>query len=203
MGGSTGRRPVTLAGYKATSLDMTRLEAFAVRVARETTRTPEPLTQSVTQGEDRIEVVPGGWFRREKRITHRDIVHVAKPMSDPCWELARRRKKVTQRSFGVDRVEETFLVYVLMRDGTLRMVSWCTNEDQHPGRFLKSLDWGPNVRPISVQEVEQFDFERREQTTHRGSGQDRETIVSDWVPGPRPIYPNKGMGLSLALKRLL
>lgn len=181
------------------TFDPARLHAFARRVARETPRTPQRLTQPLTVTTSASRTVPGGLFRRERIEKYFVSENVATEVGQPCFVLDQRFIS-EERTFGGKKYEErTARVYCLTPQGVLAVQSWTVRETTYVrGLTIEWVD-DPSLTPMGASDMRLFDFTQgRRVTTRHGV-----RLVTTDIRGRRALYETAGVGLSVCLKRLL
>lgn len=183
--------------YEQSQLDWTKLRQYATRVARET-RAPRGTTTSVVQ-ETRTREVPTGLFglsRKQESFT----VDVTKEQRNDYWELTQRfwRKGEKGRGTQADETTKCTIKYCLGTDGTLFvLIETETDVFLKRGGFFTTHE--SSQHPMTESDVLLFDFAPK-----YDSSPGRTSISTNRDPDPSKLkYRAKGVGLSLALKKLL
>lgn len=190
---------VDRAAYDSTRVDMRRLQDYAKRVARETRRPPSaPVRERLIKDESYLEEESYGFLGMRTRHVRRTRTVDAgtKLVVDARWVLHATYHNIDQyQSWGHQEYHEDLHV-ILLRDGSLKKYTkWFEERTVQPSR----VD-GYSLTEMSVADVERLDFEDRYRETGR---HDRGVhTYGNREPG-KLIRPRKGMGLSLALKKLL
>lgn len=181
------------ASYDQTQIDWHRLGNYAQRVARETRvpRGSETMTQYVTRQRE----VRGGLLGLSTRIECYSEP-VTSTVTADHWVLDQRYWRKNEKLPG-GRVKWFYewIYYCLGVDGSLlyRLESADEIEGCHENRD------DPIVRPMSDYDVEQFDFEPL-CVSRRGQFGIESNLIRD---DKKLRHHAKGVGLSLALKKLL
>ncbi len=201
------------AEYDASVLDMARLTRFAQKVAR-TTRQPKqpPITYETTETIYDTHTERGflGMGRPKEIRTPRTIVKVIE-LVGPHWLIDQRQWHLREVSkVGGTRVEEEQheqIYRVLLPTGEMLM-AWTSETTVvnigGPGRSgLVHQEKGGSSHALSERDVIDLDFEKRyAERTSRRDGREF-TNWGDRDPGGFPIRHAKGVGLSIALKKIL
>lgn len=184
--------------YANSRIDWEKLRRFAVRVAKETrvARRTHAQTTQVTKTRE----VRGGFLGLSRR-TESYTVPVTKTLTEDHWVLEQRYWKKYENGSGsmADETSCEMMYYCLGTDGSLfvRVESW--EEVSPKGMAYFENRHEPTVKPMDDNDVVLFDFEPKRYYTGG-----RTTIDTDRDPDKlRLKYDAKGIGLSLALKRLL
>lgn len=206
------RQPGNHPQYEATQINWARLNKYARDVASSTTRPATARTCTVTYQEAITTTTPRGWFRSDLVTTTYEPREKQVPVTGPCWVLDERYAKYTstQPSNGRGRpaevLEDNRTLYCLNPGGALVVVSYSTLEQFIPrtqyggSHYQHSISEKSTTRPMRDDDVELFDFHPMSRLGSRGPREkvDRTDMASD-----RRKYDSKGVGLSVALKRLL
>ena len=183
--------------YRASSIDWRRLRKYAERVARET---KAPRATTTVNGFESVDEIRRGFFGRTR------TVQVATPFSREerldYWVLDSRFIRKTWRldarntTAAYERYE-----YCLRGDGRLVVRGETYDEFEGP-RFNLYYQEGTHSNSegdFTDRDVELFDFERG----YLESTRTYPHVHTDNIPGRRRIAHNRGVGLSLRLKKLL
>ncbi|MFD9001448.1 hypothetical protein ACFV0T_10830 [Streptomyces sp. NPDC059582] len=183
--------------YDRTELDWNRLRHYAEKVARET-RAPRGTRQVVEQSERTRQVKSGlfGLSTRQETYT----VDIPRTETDDFWVLQSRswHKKERGRGRQADEDQSNFSQYCLTVTGGL-VVKETSRTDVFPKEGPMFSDTTTSERPMTAEDVMLFDFEAL-----RYYREDKRfTIETDREPDHNRLkHHAKGVGLSLALKRL-
>ncbi|WP_328836661.1 hypothetical protein [Streptomyces europaeiscabiei] len=185
------------AAYEQSALDWTRLRRYAEKVVRET-RAPRGTRQVVERSERVRQVRSGlfGLFTRQETYT----VDVPRTETDDYWVLQHRSWHKKERGRGSQADEDTSELYrycLTVKGGLVVKVTSETDVFPKSGGMFRHET--TSERPMTAEDVMLFDFEA--QWYHRKEG--RFTIETDRDPDRNRLkHHAKGVGLSLALKRL-
>lgn len=203
-----------IAAYDASVVDWDRLRSFASRVAKET-RHPlqEPITYTTNAYVDVPSTVSAsgiaGLLGRTVISTKRESRSREVVVAGRHWVLQRRHHHIERNAKGKDyKNQETTHeqhYYILLPDGGLKHV--CVWEEE----FLLTSHGRTSFRPVekshlikdlsSDWDLRVFDYEQH-YAEHGTHGRGTKTW-GDREPGRRLLVHAKGIGLSLALKKLL
>ncbi|MGW4215378.1 hypothetical protein ACWEIJ_45920 [Lentzea sp. NPDC004789] len=199
--------------YNASTIDWSRLRAYAQRVARET-RVPAESGISYTTTEYQTvtkEVeVKHGFFNLFTRMEPKsETVAVSKRIDvvGRHWVLERRHHHIEtnrkERTYSNQETIHEQHYVVLLSDGSLKkaVLTETENTTTADGRTRFFATHEHSLSDLSTRDVEAMDFEKRycEYGTH-GKGT---KTWGDRDPGKRLLTQAKGIGLSKALNRLL
>jgi hypothetical protein len=185
-----------LAQYEQSQIEWNKLRQFAIRVARET-KAPS-ISGSHVRQESRTREARGGFLGLSKRTEHYKVP-VSVTVCTDYWLLDRRLYKKVIRG----RVENTIVSnesYCLGTDGSLFVL-----HEGYEGVFARGAGYteapdDPHVYPMNETHVMLFDFEPA-QYNHTDGPQ---IIYNNNLPDRRRLkYHTKGVGISMALKKLL
>ncbi|GAA2285446.1 hypothetical protein GCM10010415_64290 [Streptomyces atrovirens] len=185
------------AAYEQSELDWNRLRRYAEKVARET-RTPRR-TRQVVERSERVRQVKGGLFglfTRQETYT----VDVPRTETDAFWVLRTRswHKKERGQRNQPDEDQSALYDYCLTVKGGL-VVRVTSHTDVFFEGALTFSDTTTSEQPMTADDVMLFDFEAEKYYREEG----RFTIQTDRDPDRKRLkHHAKGVGLSLALKRL-
>ena len=199
--------------YEASTLDWTKLRRYARRVAAETRR-PQAQAIAYTVTDFRPvsrEVVrrtgPLGLFRRTEAVSENQPVERSVAVVGGHWVLDTRYQHIerSRRAPG-GRYEETTSekhVYLLQPDGSLTYVMLWEEEavNNTHGRRLVFIDRTHHIHEFNEGDVRMFDFERK--YTEDPPDRNGMKVRGDRECGRTLQVHAKGVGLSMALKRLL
>lgn len=186
-----------LIAYERSEVDWNRLRRYAEKVARET-RVPRGTRQVVERSERTRQVSGGlfGLFTREETYT----VDVPRTETDDFWVLQSRswhKKERGQRNQADEDLTELYY-YCLTVKGAL-VVRVTSKTDCFFKGAWRFSDSETSERPMAADDVMLFDFEAERYYREKG----RFTVETDRDPDRKRLkHHAKGVGLSLALKRL-
>ncbi|MER6111827.1 hypothetical protein [Streptomyces hirsutus] len=185
------------AAYERSELDWNRLRRYAEKVARET-RAPRRSRQVVERSERvrQVKSGPFGLFTREETYT----VDVPRTETDAFWVLQSRSWHKLEHGRGnqPDEDQRAFYEYCLTVKGGLVVRLTSETEVFFKGA-LTFWDKKTSEQPMTADDVMLFDFEAERYYQEKG----RFTIETDRDPDRKRLkHHAKGVGLSLALKRL-
>jgi hypothetical protein len=199
--------------YNASTIDWSRIRAYAQRVARET-RTPAENGISYTTTEyqtvtKQVEVKYGlfNLFTRVENKSDRVAVSKRVDVVGRHWVLERRHHHIEcnrkERTYTNQETTHEQHYVVLLADGSLKKVVLTETENMttEHGRNTFFAMHEHHLSDLSADDVEAMDFEKRhsEYGTHgRGT-----KTWGDREPGKGLLSHAKGVGLTKALKRLL
>ncbi|WP_328617234.1 hypothetical protein OHS18_13410 [Amycolatopsis sp. NBC_00355] len=199
--------------YNASTIDWSRIRAYAQRVAREA-RTPAEKGISYTTTEyqtvtKQVEVKHGAFnlFTRVENKSERVAVSKCVDVVGSHWVLERRHHHIEcntkERTYTNQETTHEQHYVVLLADGSLKKVILMETENMNTahGRSTFFATHQHHLRDLSASDVEAMDFEKRhsEYGTH-GRGTKN---WGDREPGKQLLSHAKGVGLTKALKRLL
>ncbi|MFI9452470.1 hypothetical protein [Amycolatopsis sp. NPDC052450] len=199
--------------YYASTIDWSRIRAFARRVARET-RTPAENGifytateyQTVTK---QIETKHGLFNLFTKVEDKRERVAVSKRVDvvGRHWVLEERHHHIEHstkdRTYTVQETDHERHYVALLADGNLKKIILTETEvmSNTHGRTTVFTTHKHSLSDLSGSDVETMDFEKQHYETGTGS-----TGIKAWgdrEPGNRLLRHAKGVGVTQALKRLL
>jgi hypothetical protein len=185
------------AAYERSELDWNRLRRYAEKVARET-RVPRRTRQVVERSERTRQVRSGlfGLFTRQETYT----VDVPRTETDDFWVLQSRSWHKKERGQGNQADEDVTEMYdycLTVKGGLVVRVT--SETDCFFKGALTFSDRTTSEKPMTADDVMLFDFEAERYYREKG----RFTIETDRDPDHKRLkHHAKGVGLSLALKRL-
>lgn len=204
---------MNLKAYEASTADWKRLHAYARKVAQQTRRPlAGPIGYTVTDYRTvERQVVrnsgPFGMFKHTETRSERQPFSRHVPVIGQHWVLDERHQNIEKNVGGRNsHHQETThekTTYLLLPDGALKYVAVWEEETVHTvdGSSRVVIDTSHHVKDIGDGELKTFDFEKRHSEYGRhGRG------IKTWgnrEPGKKLLVHAKGVGLSLALKRLL
>jgi hypothetical protein len=199
--------------YNASTIDWSRIHAYAQRVARET-RTPAENAISYHTTEYRTVTkqveVKHGLFNLFTKVENKSEQVTANKRIDVIgrhWVLERRHhhieRNTRERTYTNQETTHEQHYVVLLADGSLKNVVLTETENMNTahGRNTFFATHEHHLSDLSDSDVVTMDFEKRhaEYGTHgRGT-----KTWGDRDPGKRLLSHTKGVGLTKALKRLL
>lgn len=175
--------------YNRSNVDWSRIEAQAVRAARETKKPREQTQREVVETRPKIEERFFGLWTRERTESVRRSVSVTKDY----WSLCQLYFEETSRNPFFRETE--WRIYCLGVDGSLFVESFTEVLSLPHGTHR----YAPDRRPMSEWDLAEFDFELRH---YHGQRPDGTEISRNDQPG-RLISRRKGDGLLIALGELL
>jgi hypothetical protein len=185
------------AAYERSELDWNRLRRYAEKVARET-RAPRGTRQVVERSERTRQVRSGpfGLFTRQETY----FVDVPHTETDDFWVLQSRSWHKKERGHGnqADEDQSERYEYCLTAQGGLlvRVTSETEVFSKGAPMFRES---SMSEQPMTAEDVMLFDFEPKRYYREEG----RFTVETNRDPDHKRLkHHAKGVGLSLALKRL-
>lgn len=204
---------INLKAYEASAADWRRLRAYAKRVADQTRRPlAPPITYSVTDYRTVERAVtqrsgPFGMFNRTVTRSERQPFTRQVTAIGPHWVLDQRHQNIeknhTDRTSRHQETTHEEITYLLLPDGSLKYVAVWEEETVHISDATPRvvIDRSHHMRDIGDGELKAFDFEK----VHREYGRHGKGIKTwgDREPGKKLLVHAKGVGLSMALKRLL
>ena len=179
------RRPLDHSAYDQSTIDWQRLHAYAQRVTRGT-KAPLVGPLAYLSGSGRGETVLGSHWVLEHRHWHR------------------RDTSTVLGTLVEDTIHEDH-TWALLPDGTLVKAVTTHNEVLNYGGPRSGLvvdQKSHSVRPVTESDVIVFDFAKE---WNDSSSRPRNGIITwgDAAPGRKLIRHAKGVGMNLALKRLI
>lgn len=198
--------------YEQSGVDWPRLHAYAKRVARETHK---PVERKITYSETIYENVPVErpkrgplrMFQRTIVENHRRRSTQVIQVADEHWILDKRHHHIEKNTNRTGtKYQETIneqISFILLPDGALKHVALYEEEftSVSKGEHAYRGDRSHSVRDLNEWDLRSFDFEKR--YAEHGSHGVGTKWWGDREPGRRLLVHSKGVGLSLALKRLL
>ncbi|MFG1869263.1 hypothetical protein [Micromonospora arborensis] len=199
--------------YEASVADWPRLRAYAKRVARETRKPVEgPISYATTEYQtvekERVRKSgPFGLFTRRELTSQQQPVTRRIDVVGRHWALDTRHyhieRNTRQRGGTHQEITHEQHTFLLLPDGALKHVVLYEEEVMHVERgatraFVKHSH---SVRDVDDYQLKSFDFEKT-YAEHGTHGRGTKTW-GDREPGRRLLVHARGVGLSLALKRLL
>lgn len=199
--------------YNASTIDWSRIRAYARRVARET-RAPaeDDLSYSVTEHRTvtkRVEIKYGlfNLFTRVEHKSERVAVDKRVEVAGRHWVLERRHhhieRNTKERTYTNQETTHEQHYVVLLADGSLKKVVLTETENMNTahGRNTYFATHDHHLSDLSDRDVEAMDFETRHH--EYGAHGKRTKTWGNRDPGARLLSHTKGVGLTKALKRLL
>ncbi|MBM7494499.1 hypothetical protein JOD64_005721 [Micromonospora luteifusca] len=199
--------------YEASVADWPRLRAYAKRVARDTRKPQEgsisyTTTEYQTVEKERVRKSgPFGLFTRRELTSQQQPVTRRIGVVGGHWALDRRNYHIERntRLRGGTHQEITYEqhTFLLLPDGALKHVVLWEEEVMHVERGVTSafVKHSHSVVDVGDSQLRSFDFEKT-YAEHGTHGRGTKTW-GDREPGRRLLVHARGVGLSLALKRLL
>jgi hypothetical protein len=184
--------------YDDTRIEWDKLRRFAARVARETKVARQARTQ--TRQVSNTREVKSGFLGLSKRVETYTVPQV-ETVTDDYWVLEQRYWQMNEKGAGsyADETSYNDICYCLGVDGSL-FVRVESHQEVYPkGRACFEVRDEPTTSLMKEADVMLFDFEAE---NFHSEGQI--SVDTNRTPDEgRLKYHAKGVGLSMALKRLL
>lgn len=186
-----------LAAYEQSTLDYLKLQRYAQRVAREAKKPRELVTKTKVVRVARE--VHSGFFGLRRSIVFDDVEQRYEAPQDHWLLMSRFWNREDSSRHLLEDTARARMSYCLQTNGELVVAveSW-EEKVTREGRYIESQH-ETSTRPFDERDVSLFDFEAKYYETYGK----KPKIWTNQDNSSKLLVHSKGVGLSLALKKLL